>query len=69
MSEEDTMILDMIGKWLDRDVRPHVLRLDHAGEYPTEMVGQMQEPGLFGATIPAEYGGIGLSASTCVRVI
>jgi alkylation response protein AidB-like acyl-CoA dehydrogenase len=69
LSAEDTMILDSVGKWLDRDVRPHVLRLEHADEYPAEMVGQMKELGLFGATIPAEYGGLGLSAMTYVRII
>lgn len=68
-SDEDTMILETIGKWLDRDVRPHVLRLDHADEYPHEMVEQMKAMGLFGATIPAEYGGLGLTASTYVRII
>lgn len=69
LSEEDTMILDAINKWLDRDVRPHVLRLDHADEYPTEMVEQMKELGLFGATIPQEYGGLGLSATTYARIV
>jgi len=68
-SEEDTMMLDAIRKWLDRDVRPHVLRLEHADEYPHEMVEQMKELGLFGATIPAEYGGLGLSATTYARIV
>ena len=66
---EEAMVLETIGKWLDRDVRPHVLRLDHADEYPAEMVEQMKALGLFGATIPAEYGGLGLKAATYVRVI
>jgi alkylation response protein AidB-like acyl-CoA dehydrogenase len=69
LSEENVMVLDTIEKWLDRDVRPHVLRLDHADEYPGEIVEQMKELGLFGATIPVEYGGLGLSASTYVRVV
>jgi alkylation response protein AidB-like acyl-CoA dehydrogenase len=66
---EEAMILDAIRKWLDRDVRPHVLRLDHADEYPHEMVEQMKELGLFGATIPTEYGGLGLSATTYARIV
>ena len=69
LPEEDALILDAITKWLDRDVRPHVLRLDHADEYPAEMVAQMQELGLFGATIPVEYGGLGLSATTYARIV
>jgi len=68
-NEEEGMILDSVRKWLDRDVRPHVLRLDHADEYPTEMVEQMKEMGLFGATIPVEFGGMGLSASTYAKVV
>jgi alkylation response protein AidB-like acyl-CoA dehydrogenase len=69
LTDEDTMMLDAIAKWLDRDVRPHVLRLEHADEYPHEMVAQMKEMGLFGATIPAEYGGLGLSATTYARIV
>ena len=69
LPEEDQMILDAINKWLDRDVRPHVLRLDHADEYPEDMVEQMKELGLFGATIPVEYGGLGLSATTYARIV
>ena len=66
---EETMILDSVEKWLERDVRPHVLRLEHADEYPHEMVAQMKELGLFGATISTDYGGLGLNATTYARVI
>jgi alkylation response protein AidB-like acyl-CoA dehydrogenase len=65
----DADLLATIEAWLARDVRPHVLRLDHADEYPHEMVAQMKALGLFGATIPTEYGGLGLSATTYVRII
>ena len=40
--------------------RPVVLELEHADEYPRQLVEQMREFGLFGATIPVEYGGLGL---------
>jgi len=68
-SEFEAEILDAIEKWLARDVRPHVLRLDHADEYPHEMVEQMKALGLFGATIPQEYGGLGLSATTYAKIV
>ncbi len=68
-AEDEALILESIRKWLDRDVRPHVLRLEHADEYPAEMVEQMKALGLFGATIPAEYGGLGLSATTYARIV
>lgn len=66
---DDTIILESIDKWLERDVRPHVMRLDHADEYPFEIVEQMKELGLFGATIPVAYGGLGLSASTYAQIV
>lgn len=67
--DQDAELLDSIEKWLARDVRPHVLRLDHADEYPHAMVEQMKALGLFGATIPVEHGGLGLSATTYARII
>ena len=66
---QDSDLLETIEAWLARDVRPHVLRLDHADEYPHDMVAQMKALGLFGATIPAEYGGLGLSAASYARII
>jgi alkylation response protein AidB-like acyl-CoA dehydrogenase len=48
-ADADAEMLDAVEKWLARDVRPHVLRLEHADEYPHEMVAQMAELGLFGA--------------------
>ena len=69
LSDDDAMIFESVEKWLDRDVRPHVLKFEHADEYPVEMVEQMKALGLFGATIPSEYGGLGLSAGTYVRII
>jgi alkylation response protein AidB-like acyl-CoA dehydrogenase len=67
-ASEDAL-LDTIEKWLERDVRPHVLALDHADEYPFAMVEQMKQLGLFGATIAPEYGGLGLSATTYAKIV
>ena len=60
---------DVLARWLERDVLPNVIELDHADEYPTTMVEQMREFGLFGATIPTEYGGLGLSTSTYAEIV
>ena len=68
-AEDERQILDAIQKWLDRDVRPHVLELEHADTYPHAMVEQMKELGLFGATIPEEYGGLDLPASTYAKIV
>ena len=59
----------ILAKWLESDVRPNVLELEHADAYPTEMVEQMRAFGLFGATIPQEYGGLGLGAAAYAEIV
>lgn len=66
---EEAQLLDAIDRWLERDVRPHVARLEHEDIYPTEMVAQMKAMGLFGAVIAPAYGGLGLSASTYAKIV
>ncbi len=66
---EQALILDSVARFLDRDVRPHVRQLEHDDIYPGEMVEKMKALGLFGATIPAEYGGLGLGARTYAKIV
>ena len=67
--EVEETILDAVDKFLERDVRQHVLALEHADEYPHDIVEGMKELGLFGAIIPEEYGGLGLPASTYAKIV
>ncbi|MEM6743299.1 MAG: acyl-CoA dehydrogenase family protein [Pseudomonadota bacterium] len=69
INADDALLLDSIEKWLERDVRPYVLDLEHGDIWPEKQVAQMAEMGLFGATIPVEYGGLGLSATTYARIV
>jgi alkylation response protein AidB-like acyl-CoA dehydrogenase len=66
---DDQVILDSIAKWLARDVAPHAMRMEHADEYPHRIVAQMCDLGLFGATVGAAWGGLGLSAVTYARIV
>ena len=59
---ESQQLLEVLDRWLQREVAVQVNRLEHADEYPVEFVEQMREFGLFGATVPVEYEGMGLSA-------
>ncbi|MCC6869823.1 MAG: acyl-CoA dehydrogenase family protein [Burkholderiales bacterium] len=68
-ADEEREILEAIERWAERELRPVAKRFDHADEYPAEIVEQMKGLGLFGATIHADYGGLGLSASTYARVV
>ena len=66
---ERAQLLAAIDRWLERDVRPVVKEHDHADRWPAEIVAQMQALGLFGATIGADYGGLGLPATTYAEIV
>src|SRR5258705_2737519 len=68
-SDEEVQMLNMIERWVARELKPIVREYDHADRYPAEIVEQMKELGLFGATIGPEYGGMGLSASTYAKIV
>lgn len=55
--------------FVQRDVLPVASDLEHADEYPTDLVAAMREMGLFGTTIPVEHGGLGLDVVTYARVV
>ena len=61
LSEEEQLILATVKKFLDKEVAPVATELEHANEYPTEIVEGMKKLGLFGANIPEQYGGLDLS--------
>jgi alkylation response protein AidB-like acyl-CoA dehydrogenase len=42
---------------------------DHNDLWPAELVAEMAEMGLFGATIGREYGGLGLPATTYAKIV
>src|SRR3977135_2097426 len=67
--EQEQLILDSVGRFLDREVKPHVHALEHDDIYPAAIVEGMKALGLFGATIGADYGGLGLSASTYAKIV
>ena len=68
-ADEDGQILDMIDRWVARELKPIVKEYDHADRYPQGVVEQMKELGLFGATIAPEYGGLGLTSSTYAKIV
>jgi len=66
---EEAALLDAIERWLEKEVRPQVMRLEHDDIYPREMVETMKEMGLFGAVLDPKWGGLGLSASTYAKIV
>jgi alkylation response protein AidB-like acyl-CoA dehydrogenase len=68
-SDQEALILDSLARFLDREVKPHVHALEHDDIWPAEIVERMKELGLFGATIGAEYGGLGLPTGTYAKIV
>ena len=50
-------------------VRPRGLELDESEAFPADIYAAMAELGLFGITVPAEYGGAGLDALSYAMVM
>lgn len=68
-NDDEALILASIDRFLEREVAPHAHALEASDTYPREIVEQMKELGLFGATIDPEYGGLGLSAVTYAKIV
>ena len=67
--EQERMVLESVDRFLDKDVAPYAHDLEADDTYPLEIVDKMVDMGLFGATIGAEYGGLGLSVSTYAKIV
>jgi alkylation response protein AidB-like acyl-CoA dehydrogenase len=67
--DEERALIDGIERWVEREVAPVAMKYDHDDEWPAELVEQMKEMGLFGATIAPEYGGLGLPARTYAEIV
>jgi len=69
LTEAQRGIVNTIREFVRREVNPVASRMEHADEYPFELVERMKELGLFGAIIPQEYGGLELDVVTYALVI
>jgi alkylation response protein AidB-like acyl-CoA dehydrogenase len=62
-------ILSTVKTFVDKEIIPNAQELEHSDSYPQEIVDGMKEMGLFGLTIPEEYGGLGESLLTYALVV
>ena len=68
-NEEETLLINSVDQFLERDVVPYIKEWESEDIYPREMADKMAEMGLFGSTIAPEYGGLGLSASVYSKIV
>ena len=64
LSDEQRDVIAMVREFVDREVIPVADELEHQDEFPEKIVEGMKELGLFGLTVPEEYGGAGLDLLT-----
>jgi alkylation response protein AidB-like acyl-CoA dehydrogenase len=68
-TDEQKAITDMVRQFADEQILPRAEHYDHEDEFPEPIVEQMKELGLFGVTIPEEFGGMGLDMTTYAMIV
>jgi alkylation response protein AidB-like acyl-CoA dehydrogenase len=62
-------VIATVRRFVAREVLPVASDLEHSDTYPAALIEQMRALGLFGVTIPAEHGGLGLDLLTYIGVV
>jgi alkylation response protein AidB-like acyl-CoA dehydrogenase len=68
LTDVQTEILSTVRSFVDKEIIPRAQELEHGDVYPTEIVEGLAEMGIFGLTIPEEFGGLGESLLTYALV-
>src|SRR5881227_2323441 len=68
-TDEQRAICDMVRQFADEQIIPNAEHFDHEDAFPEDVVEQMKELGLFGVTIPEEFGGMGLDLTTYAMIV
>src|SRR6059058_3379055 len=68
-TDEQKAITEMVRQFTDEQIIPNAEHYDHEDEFPEPIVEQMKELGLFGVTIPEDFGGMGLDLTTYAMIV
>jgi len=61
LPQEIEQMKQMVKNFVDREVDPYAQQIEDEDKIPQHLIEQAKELGLFGLSIPEEYGGIGLN--------
>jgi len=61
LDPDERDIVGVVAAWVDDKVRPVVRQMEHAGEYPAELIDDMKSMGVYGLLVPQEWGGVAVS--------
>ncbi|MBT2648562.1 acyl-CoA dehydrogenase family protein [Bacillus sp. ISL-34] len=62
LTKEMQQMKEMIRNFVEREVEPYAIQIEEEDAIPEHLVEKAKDLGLFGISIPEEYGGIGLNA-------
>jgi alkylation response protein AidB-like acyl-CoA dehydrogenase len=69
LTEDQTEILKAVRQFVNEQIIPVAQDLEHSDTYPQEIIDGLKELGVFGLTIPEEFGGLGESLLTYALVV
>ncbi|MCV7344756.1 acyl-CoA dehydrogenase family protein [Mycolicibacterium rhodesiae] len=68
LNDEETMLVETVRAFIDRDVKPSVREVEHANTYPEAWIEQMKQIGIYGLAVSEQYGGNPVSMPCYVEV-
>ncbi|WP_407687065.1 acyl-CoA dehydrogenase family protein [Mycobacterium sp. HUMS_1102779] len=68
LNDEETMLVETVRAFVDREVKPSVREVEHANSYPEAWIEQMKQIGIYGLAISERYGGTPVSMPCYVEV-
>ncbi|HLJ35244.1 MAG TPA: acyl-CoA dehydrogenase family protein, partial [Ktedonobacteraceae bacterium] len=66
---EKQMVIDEVRRFVEREVIPVAHDLEKSDSYPVALIDKLKTMGVFAATIPEEYGGLGFDFGTYVQIV
>jgi alkylation response protein AidB-like acyl-CoA dehydrogenase len=69
LNEEQLHLKKSVREFAEREIAPHVMKWDEAGEFPLAIIKELGKLGLLGTVFPAEYGGAGMGYIEYVTAI
>ena len=68
LNDAETLLVETVRAFVDREVKPSVREVEHADVYPEAWIEQMKRIGIYGLAIDERYGGTPVSMPCYVRV-
>lgn len=68
LSDEEAFLVQTVRAFVDREVKPSVLEVEHANAYPERWIEQMKQIGIFGLAVPEAFGGSPVSMPCYAQV-